>query len=121
MVAIIQIGSLPIAYNVCNLQLKEVWRSPTEETSIAHVAMGLGATSLLHMHRSTTEVYHILEGIGTLLLNDRKLNVAPGDVIVIPPNTAHKISNTGHTGLVFLVTSVPAFDPKDVVLLEDTP
>jgi mannose-6-phosphate isomerase-like protein (cupin superfamily) len=81
-------------------------------------------------HSDITEVYHILEGSGTLLtggslkdikqvkdttgpsrpgaqgseiLNGTSQKVGPGDVIIIPPNTPHLFTEIGSEEIVYVV------------------
>ena len=63
--------------------------------SFAEATVPVGATTLLHRHRVTEEIYHITEGAGTMTLGDERFAVKAGDTICIPPGTAHCIENTG--------------------------
>jgi mannose-6-phosphate isomerase-like protein (cupin superfamily) len=42
-----------------------------------------------HMHPNTNEIQYILDGTGTIWLGDRQVQVKPGDLVVIPKETAH--------------------------------
>lgn len=64
-----------------------------------------------HYHKETTEVYLILEGHGTLELNEDRVEVEPGMVIYIEPFTAHKL--TSKQGVRTVVFGVPALQPDD--------
>lgn len=118
MTEVIQIDTLPIAANVCQQELREVWQDSEGRASIAHVIMQSGAVSLLHRHARMTEVYHILNGTGELTVGDQVLTVRRGSVVEVPVGAAHKLENTGRRSLTHLVTAIPAFDPTDVEVLE---
>ena len=64
-----------------------------------------------HVHMNTTEVQVVLAGTGTEWLGDKQVPIAPGTVVVIPPNTAH----SGFTGGPFRLFTVktPPQDPAD--------
>jgi mannose-6-phosphate isomerase-like protein (cupin superfamily) len=67
--------------------------------------------SVRHYHARTTEVYYILEGEGVMELNDDRVPVRPGLVILIEPGTWHRVQS--EKGIQTIVFSVPAFDAAD--------
>jgi mannose-6-phosphate isomerase-like protein (cupin superfamily) len=67
--------------------------------------------SIKHYHKETTEVYLILEGRGTLELNDDVVEVEPGVVVYIERFTAHKL--TSAEGVRTVVFGVPALQAED--------
>ena len=92
------------------LEMSNTPRDP--DCSIARARVEPGVTTRLHRLAAVTERYLILEGrgraeIGTLPSRD----VAPGDVIFIPPGCPQRITNTGSTDLVFLAICTPRFTP----------
>ena len=89
----IEVNKLPLIPNICRQILREVWKS--KKASVAHVVMRQGNVSLLHKHKTFTELYYILEGRGILWVNKEQIRVKPGTVIEIRPNTPHKLKNTG--------------------------
>lgn len=67
--------------------------------------------SVKHYHKNCTEVYYILEGEGKMELNADVVDVAPGTVIYIEPNTPHRLwSQAGVSTIVF---GFPALEPED--------
>ena len=83
------------------------------DCSIARARVEPGVTTRLHRLAAVTERYLILEGrgraeIGPLPPHD----VAPGDVLLIPPGCPQRIANTGSTNLVFLAICTPRFTPE---------
>lgn len=115
---LIDVYELPTASNICNQILREVISLP--KVSMAHVIMAQGNISLLHRHSIMSEVYFILNGEGILYYGVKALNVEKGAYIVLPPNMAHKLKNTGDCDLEHLVFAIPPFIPEDVEVLEDT-
>ncbi len=85
--------------------------------SFAEAIVEPGATTLLHKHSITEEIYHITDGAGRMLLGENVFDVAPGDTIVIVPGTKHCVTNTGTVQLKILCASSPAYSDEDTVLL----
>jgi mannose-6-phosphate isomerase-like protein (cupin superfamily) len=85
--------------------------------SIAEAIVEPGATTLLHQHRLTEEIYHITQGEGLMRLGVEEFMVGIGDTIVIPPGTAHNITNTGTAPLKILCACQPAYSHEDTELL----
>lgn len=80
------------------------------DLSIARARVESGVTTKLHKLSATIERYVILEGEGQIEvegLEHQKLGV--NDVVIIPPNYAQKITNTGLSDLVFLAICTPRF------------
>ena len=113
---VLSIASLPLASNVCNQQLREVFK--TNVFSLAHVIMALKAESLLHKHYRTTELYFIISGQGVLTHGTTETRVSAGACIEIPPTVEHKLKNTGEGELVHFVVALPPFRPEDVEIIK---
>ena len=86
--------------------------------SLAEARVPPGATTALHYHPRTEEIYYILEGQGRMRIGDQATNVASGDAIAIPPGHVHQITNTGDETLVFLCCCAPGYEHDDTVLVE---
>ncbi len=118
---IISIKKSPLVSNVCNQQLRELYK--TDTWSLAHVEMAPKSQSLLHRHHKMTEIYFVLsETRGELSLSSRTHEVNQGSCILIPPPGLHKLYNANYTEtLSHLVFALPPFDPNDVeVFTQDT-
>lgn len=82
--------------------------------SIARARVEPGVTTRWHRLAGTTERYVILEGEGRVELDDLPpCSVAAGDVVIIPPMTAQRITNTGAVDLMFLAVCSPRFVESD--------
>ncbi len=80
--------------------------------SIARARVEPGVTTRWHRVNGTTERYVILEGCGRAEIGDRPpQDVAPGDVVLIPPGCRQRIANLGKTDLIFLAICTPRFRP----------
>ena len=85
--------------------------------SLAEATVQPGATTALHQHRSSEEIYHITSGTGVMTLGDERFAVAVGDTICIAPGKPHCIENTGDAPLRILCACSPAYAHEDTELL----
>src|SRR5438874_9548100 len=69
--------------------------------SLAHASLPPDTVSLAHRLRSS-EVYYILEGQGTMFINDEQGEVLLGQAVYIPPGATQRIRSTGPGELKFL-------------------
>jgi len=67
-----------------------------------------GQEHALHAHEGLDKVYHVLEGSGTFLLEDREETMKPGVMLVAPEGTPHGIRNDGEERLLVLAILCPA-------------
>jgi mannose-6-phosphate isomerase-like protein (cupin superfamily) len=58
-------------------------------------------------------VYVILQGEGTMRIDDETAPVKKGAVVYIPPQALQSIENTGKDSLDFLCVVDPAWRPED--------
>ncbi|ENN96756.1 hypothetical protein J422_00526 [Methanocaldococcus villosus KIN24-T80] len=86
--------------------------------SLALAEVPINGKTLLHRHKTSEEIYFILEGKGKMILDNKEFEIEMGDTILIPPNTKHKVINTGDKPLKILCASYPAYSDNDTELLE---
>lgn len=67
-----------------------------------------GQEHVLHTHPGMDKVYLVVEGRGTLLLDDRTAPLEPGSLTVVPEGVPHGIRNDGGARLVVLAVLAPA-------------
>jgi quercetin dioxygenase-like cupin family protein len=65
-----------------------------------------------HLHKVQEQIYYVLEGEGILTLNEAEHLMRPHDYVYVPPGVRHSFTNTGLSGLVFLVVTTPADDEE---------
>jgi mannose-6-phosphate isomerase-like protein (cupin superfamily) len=87
--------------------------------SLAEARVAPGATTTLHYHPQTEEIYYVLSGNGEMRIAEERRTVGPGDAIAILPGQAHQITNTGNETLVFLCCCAPGYEHTDTVLVEE--
>lgn len=91
-------------------------RADAETSEVFIVVMEPGESPPLHVHHDTEQIFHVMQGAGTLYIgeNQQAFAVQPGDVVRIPPHTLHRIQCEGAQALRYL--SVDCFvggRPKD--------
>lgn len=80
--------------------------------SIARARVAPGVTTRWHSLRGVSERYVILSGRGRVEVGAGKPQaVGPGDVVLIPPETRQRVTNTGTGDLVFLAVCSPRYTP----------
>ena len=84
--------------------------------SLAEATLPPGAETEEHCHPRTEEIYYLLRGRGLISLEGEGREVRPGDGILIPPGTRHRIRNIGQEPLVFLCCCSPPYSHQDTIL-----
>lgn len=92
-------------------------RHAVRQQSLAEAVVAPGATTRLHRHDTTEEIYHVTRGCGLMTLAGETFAIAVGDSILIAPGTAHCVTNTGGEPLHILCCCAPAYTDADTVLL----
>lgn len=67
-----------------------------------------GQEHALHAHAGQDKVYHVIEGEGVFLLEDRELAMRAGDLLVAPEGVPHGVRNAGAGRLLVLAVLAPA-------------
>lgn len=90
--------------------------------SLARARVPPGVTTRRHRLSGITERYLILAGNGRVEVDGlAPSHVEPGDVVLIPPGTAQRITNTGDADLIFLAACTPRFRDECYRDLETDP
>ena len=85
--------------------------------SFAEAIIEARATTRLHIHMRTEEIYHVTDGEGTMRMGDIELSIRCGDTVTIAPGTQHNVTNTGVQPLKILCVCHPAYTDEDTELL----
>ena len=85
--------------------------------SLAEARIARGATTALHRHRQSEEIYHVTAGEGLMTLGEEQFAIETGDSVLIMPDTAHRVRNTGSGELVILCCCSPPYAHSDTDLL----
>jgi mannose-6-phosphate isomerase-like protein (cupin superfamily) len=86
--------------------------------SLAEAIVRQGATTRLHIHRKSQEIYHITKGKGMMTLGVERFEVKLGDSVLIMPGMPHCIENIGPQPLRILCSCHPPYDHHDTQILE---
>lgn len=91
--------------------IRELVNDPENDgISIAQARVKPGVITRWHWLQETTERYVILQGEGLVEVgDDNPESVSRGDVVVIPPMIAQRITNTGTGDLIFMAICTPRF------------
>jgi mannose-6-phosphate isomerase-like protein (cupin superfamily) len=79
----------------------------TDSLSVIQERMPAGTTEQYHFHRKAQQVFYILEGTATFIIEGKTHVVNSGESLHIPVLCKHKISNESDTDLHFIVVSEP--------------
>jgi mannose-6-phosphate isomerase-like protein (cupin superfamily) len=93
----------------------------TVRHSVAHVTIPHGKSAFRHYHPESEESYYIIQGTAWMEINGEARELFPGDAVLIPARSVHKITNRNEEDLVFVVVCVPAWEPTNTVWLETAP
>lgn len=86
--------------------------------SLAEAVVPAGTRTLLHRHLTSEEIYHVTSGEGLLTLGEERMEVAPGDTVLIPPGTPHCVEASGAGPLRILCCCSPAYRHEDTEVLD---
>ena len=84
--------------------------------SFAEATVEPFATTLMHLHRQSEEIYHVTQGTGTMRMGSAEFEIRCGDTITIAPGTLHNVTNTGDQPLKILCVCHPAYADADTDL-----
>ena len=84
--------------------------SDDPDLSIARARVEQGVTTRWHRLHGTGERYFILQGHGRVEIGDLPpKDVTVGDIVIIPPLSRQRITNTGSSDLIFLALCTPRY------------
>ena len=87
---------------------------------IKKIEVNTGQRLSYQYHENRSESWTIVEGMGTLTLDGKNIDLIEGDNIKIPINAKHRIANRGSNKLVFIeVQTGTYFGEDDIIRIED--
>ena len=84
---------------------------PNTQLSVTWVEVEPGASQKPHKH-PPEQCYIIIQGRGKMNVGEENSIVERGDIIYIPSDSVHFITNQGDTTLIYISASTPAYDFK---------
>ena len=67
-----------------------------------------GQEHALHGHSNQDKVYHVLQGNGLFLLEEKNIEMDAGAMLIAPAGVPHGVRNTGNERLIVLVFMAPS-------------
>jgi hypothetical protein len=122
------IGSnLAIGYSMSNSYTKAhfdfatlPWlTSPRKQLDLKGVALGLirippdEGYTFTHTHREQEEVYIVIEGSGVIAVNDDIVEISPGDLVRVSPESRRALKAHGQGLLVICAGGIPMGYPRN--------
>jgi mannose-6-phosphate isomerase-like protein (cupin superfamily) len=91
-----------------------------EYTKVKKITINPGESPSYQYHFKRSEAWIIVKGTADIKIDDNIMSHGPGDVIKIPKEAKHAITNTGDNELVFIEVQLGEyFGEDDIVRLED--
>ena len=90
--------------------IREVLHTPAQ--SLAEATLRPGQATDRHYHAASEEIYFFLEGGGRIEVDDVERDVVPGDAVLIPPGSWHRLT-AGEAGARFLCVCAPPYAHDD--------
>jgi mannose-6-phosphate isomerase-like protein (cupin superfamily) len=91
--------------------------TPGRRQTLAEATVPPGGATLAHYHRASEEIYLVTSGSGRMRLGDDTRPIVPGDCVVIPPGTIHRLWADAGAPLVVVCSCVPPYSDDDTVLV----
>jgi mannose-6-phosphate isomerase-like protein (cupin superfamily) len=66
-----------------------------------------------HIHKTHSETVHVVKGTGQMLINDKWVDIKPGNLHFNPMGKVHSLKNTGNEPLVVISIFTPALKEPD--------
>lgn len=91
-----------------------------EYTKVKKIVINPGESPSYQYHFKRSEVWVVVKGTGEVKIDGAILNLNAGEVIRIPVEAKHTITNTGDGELVFIEIQLgESFEEEDIVRVED--
>jgi mannose-6-phosphate isomerase-like protein (cupin superfamily) len=82
-----RIVDIPIDRGSCGVRRRIITTAESKQLGLSHLLI---EDARLHRHRHTTEIYFILDGEGTIEIEEEFVPVSKGTIVLIPPNMRHR-------------------------------
>ncbi len=91
-------GTVPVWWLVNPREMKDITDGGYLELA-NEFEVPRGSAVFPHSH-PTHEFYYVMTGTGAMTIGDEHRDVAPGDLVYIPPETVHSLAPTGDTDVI---------------------
>lgn len=79
----------------------------SDDLSVIQERVPPGAGEVAHLHRRSHQFFLVLEGEGTMALEDQEVVLPKGTGIEIGPGVRHRFCNRSSSDVIFVVISAP--------------
>ncbi len=79
----------------------------SDDLSVIQERVPAGAGEVAHVHRHSHQFFLILEGEGTMVLEEQEITLQKGSGIEIRPGIRHRFCNRTSSDVIFIVVSAP--------------
>ena len=90
-----------------------------KKLSFAQAVVEPGCTTFLHIHKTSEEIYHFVQGTGMMTLGQEQFSINPGDTVCILPHLPHCVKNTGLQSLIIYCCCAPPYSHRDTEMLAE--
>ena len=101
-------------HRVRNRILMDAGELGSRNMSVTWLEVPEGIDQELHSHEEAEQVYIVVSGSGTLTVAGDTQEVAPGDLVLVPPATDHSISNGNSSDLCCVSVQSPPVTSSEV-------
>jgi mannose-6-phosphate isomerase-like protein (cupin superfamily) len=94
--------------------------------SMAHFELGAGEVSRPQRHRTVSEIWYVIQGLGQMWRHQdggepREIDLRPGTALTIPVGTSFQFRNTGREPLAAIGVTMPPWPGEDESIDADGP
>ncbi len=86
----------------------------TRNLAITWVDCPAGSMQGLHQHDTQEQVYVVVRGRGVMIIGDEEQAVGEGDLVFVPPGSAHAIRNDSGEMMNYVSATSPPFDQAEI-------
>lgn len=92
----------------------------TETHKVKHIEVNPGGRLSYQYHQHRSEVWTVVKGVATVMLEGELKDYHAGEVIVIPQGAKHRVQNTQDTFLSIVEVQLGSyFGEDDIIRIED--
>ncbi|MDQ3571277.1 MAG: cupin domain-containing protein [Actinomycetota bacterium] len=85
--------------------------------SVNWIEVPVGASEELRSHEDAEQAYVVVGGTGTISATGDSQELAPGDLVLIPPATDHSVANHGSEPLALVLVTSPGVSADELFSL----
>jgi len=96
---------IPVTFVHNNIKRKRIVSPGDLKSSIQTMNFAYldpGETVEEHVHADCEEIFYIIEGAGSMTVDNTKITIGNNDCIIVSSNETHAISNTGGATLTYI-------------------